>query len=334
MRASRLLSVLMLLQTRGTLSAETLARETEVSVRTIHRDIDQLSAAGVPVFAERGRSGGFRLRDGWRTRLTGLTGPEAQALFMAGMEGPAAELGLAGAATSARLKVMAALPPEWQADVQSVSTRFHLDTMDWFHSVGRTEHLGEVAQAVWGAKRLRMRYTSWQRTRWREVDPLGLVLKAGVWYLVAQPADAPAAGKASPVEPRTWRIDQIGALAAPQADGPRLPAPRGFDLAAWWLASTARFEREIHTGEATLRASPQALRVLSRSGSLIAEAIRATSAPDAATRGWRRVTIPIEAIDVAARQVLALGAEAEVLSPPALRRQIAALVRKLAARYA
>src|SRR5882724_2813273 len=141
MRASRLLSILMLLQAKGRQSAASLAAEFEVSLRTIYRDIDELSAAGVPVFAERGRAGGFQLLEGWRTRLTGLTAAEAQALFLAGLPGPAAELGLAEVMEAARLKLLAALPAGWQADASRVGARFHLDPVGWFRSAVPTDHL-------------------------------------------------------------------------------------------------------------------------------------------------------------------------------------------------
>jgi biotin operon repressor len=134
MRASRLLSMLLLLQTRGRMSAQALAEELEASVRTVFRDVDQLSAAGIPIWAERGRNGGFQLQEGWRTKLTGLTTDEASAIFLAGLPGPAAELGLGEAMTSAQLKLLAALPAEWQAGAQRVGTRFHLDPVDWFRN--------------------------------------------------------------------------------------------------------------------------------------------------------------------------------------------------------
>ncbi|MGH8189368.1 MAG: helix-turn-helix transcriptional regulator, partial [Steroidobacteraceae bacterium] len=127
MLASRLLSILMLLQTRGRMSASQLAREFEVAVRTIHRDIDQLSAAGVPVYADRGRAGGFRLQDGYRTKLTGLNQSEAEALFFAGLPGPAAQLGLADVLSTMRLKLLAALPANMQSSAERIAARFHLD---------------------------------------------------------------------------------------------------------------------------------------------------------------------------------------------------------------
>src|SRR5580692_2108073 len=150
MLASRLLSILMLLQTRGRMSATELAAEFEVAVRTIHRDIDQLSAAGIPVYAERGRNGGFRLRDGYRTTLTGLTRPEAEALFLTGLPGPAEQLGLAGILSSARLKLMAALPANIQEGAERIAARFHLDATGWFRGADLLPSLRLLAEATWG----------------------------------------------------------------------------------------------------------------------------------------------------------------------------------------
>src|SRR5258708_32896701 len=196
MSATRLLSILMLLQTRGRMSARVLAREVEVSIRTLYRDIDQLSSAGVPVYAERGRAGGFQLVNGWRTELTGLTAAVAQALFMAGLPGPAAELGLGEAAAAAQLKLLAGLPAGWQADARRISSRFHLDPIGWFRSPARTDHLPAIAEAVWTERRLKIRYESWNGGVAREIAPLGIVLKAGARYLAA----------AAEGEPRTYRL--------------------------------------------------------------------------------------------------------------------------------
>src|SRR5471032_1552863 len=199
MRAGRLLSILMLLQSRGRMSAQSLADEVEVSVRTVYRDIDHLSAAGVPVTVERGAAGGFELLDGWRTRLTGLTPSEAQAVFMAGAPGPAAQLGLGDAAASAQLKLLAALPAAWQAGARRVSSRFHLDPVGWYQSAARVDNLPAVAEAVWSERRVDIRYESWKGMVDRRIEPLGLVIKAGEWYVVAN------AGK----ETRTYKLSNI-----------------------------------------------------------------------------------------------------------------------------
>src|SRR5271170_147613 len=158
MLAGRLLSILMLLQTRGRMSAAALAREFEVSVRTIHRDIDQLSAAGIPVYADRGRSGGFQLLDGYRTKLTGLTQPEAETLFLAGLPGPAAQLGLADILAAARLKLMAALPASVQPGAERIAARFHLDPVAWFRGADPLPSLPAVARAVWSERTLKLSY--------------------------------------------------------------------------------------------------------------------------------------------------------------------------------
>ena len=184
MLASRLLSTLMLLQTRGRMTAPDLAKELEVSVRTVYRDIDQLSAAGIPVTADRGRDGGFQLLNGFRTQLTGLTQAEAEALMLAGLPGPAAELGLADRMSSARLKLMAALPTGMRAE--RVATRFHLDVTGWFRATEPVALLPTVARAVWSERLLKIRYRQGGDSNEVRIGPLGLVLKAGVWYLVAQ----------------------------------------------------------------------------------------------------------------------------------------------------
>ena len=136
--------------------------------------------------ATRGRNGGYQLRDGWRTQLTGLTPGEARALFLAGLPGPAKALGIGEAAASAHLKLVAALPGDWQADAQRVGSCFHLDPVDWFRDAAPVDHLRDVAHAVWNEQRLRMRYESWTEVAEREIEPLGLVLKAGAWYVVGR----------------------------------------------------------------------------------------------------------------------------------------------------
>src|SRR5881396_1374260 len=153
MRAGRLVSLLLLLQTRGHMTAEQLAAQLEVSVRTIYRDVEALSEAGVPIYADRGPLGGIRLVDGYRTRLTGLTNQEAETLFLSGLPGPAAELGLGTVVTAARLKVLAALPPELRARASRLVERFHLDAAAWYHADEAVPHLGALSEAVWESQR-------------------------------------------------------------------------------------------------------------------------------------------------------------------------------------
>jgi predicted DNA-binding transcriptional regulator YafY len=323
MRASRLLSILMLLQAKGRVSASALAEEVEVSLRTIYRDIDELSAAGVPVYAERGRAGGFQLLDGWRTRLTGLTAVEAQALFLAGLPGPAAELGLAEVMEAAQQKLLAALPAGWQGDARRVGARFHLDPVGWFRFTAPVDHLPAIAAAVWNERRLRIRYESWSGIVDREIAPLGLVLKSGIWYLAA------AIGSPIDGDKRTYRLSNIRTLSVLDESFAR---PPDFDLAAYWAESTRRFEAEIYRDSATLRVSPRGLRLLREMSAAVAEAAASSAeAPDG--QGWTRLVIPIESIDHAAQELIKLGAEAEVLAPALLRERLGETARRLAALY-
>ena len=246
MFASRLLSILMLLQARGRMSARELAAEFEVSVRTIHRDIDQLSAAGIPVYADRGRTGGFALLDGYRTKLTGLTQPEAEALFLAGLPGPAAQLGLADMLSAARLKLLAALPAHVQPGAERIAARFHLDPAPWFRAADPQTCLQVVARGVWDSSVLRLRYRPAGRndTRNLRVQPLGLVLKAGTWYLIAQN------GKAI----RTYRVANIETA---EGTDEVFVRPKGFDLVAHWQQACRDYEDGLWRSLADVRLSPR-----------------------------------------------------------------------------
>jgi predicted DNA-binding transcriptional regulator YafY len=319
MRASRLLSIMMMLQTRGRMSAEALAAELEVSVRTIYRDIDQLSASGVPVYAEIGRNGGFALLDGWRTRLTGLTAPEAQALFLSGLPGPAAELGLGDQVARAELKLLATLPSDWQQEAKRISSRFHLDPAGWFQPGHVHAHLKAVADAVWGERRLSVRYESWTRVTDRLLEPYGLVLKGGIWYVVA----------GSDGEVRTFRLSSIKALLALEETFTR---PRDFDLPAYWAEATEKFENDIYVGVAKVRATEKGISRLRVISDTVKRAIEAAEIVPGAD-GWAELTIPIEEIGWATREMTKAGAEVEVLAPPELRAAVADVARRTAALY-
>jgi len=347
MLASRLLSILMLLQSRGRVSAYALARELEVSVRTIYRDVDSLSAAGVPIYGDRGRSGGYQLRDGWRTQLTGLTTGEARALLMTNLPGPAKALGLGEAAASAHLKLLAALPADWRSDAERVGARFHLDPIDWFRGAPPpADQLRVVAEGVWSERRLRMRYESWSAVSERIVDPLGLVLKGGAWYLVgvreARERDARVNRHDRDVrvnrhdrdarEQRDLRTYRVSAIAQAQVLDEGFTRPARFDLEAFWSASTRRFEEGVYRDVATLRVTADGLARLRHFSPIVAQAAdRTLTEPDA--RGWRTVTVPIESVEHASREMLRLGADAVVLEPRALRHALQARVREMLAGY-
>jgi predicted DNA-binding transcriptional regulator YafY len=325
MLASRLLSILMLLQSRGRTSARELAEALDVSLRTVYRDVDSLSAAGVPIYSDRGRYGGIQLREGWRTQLTGLTAEEARALFMAGLPGPAKALGLGEAAASAHLKLLATLPDDWRDDAERVGARFHLDPVDWFRAgTTSTDHLRLVAEAVWNERRVRMVYESWTTVSERVVEPLGLVLKGNAWYLVARTV------RAQRREPQTYRV---GAIKTATLLDERFARPRRFELASFWAESTQRFEEGIYRDFATLRVSPLGWNRLRNFSPIVAAAAERTAgAIDAA--GWREVTVPIESTDDAAREMLKLGAEAEILEPAPLRAAMRDVAERMSAVYA
>ncbi|WP_407838596.1 helix-turn-helix transcriptional regulator [Streptomyces sp. DSM 116496] len=336
MKSSRLLSILLLLQTRGRMTAAELAGELEVSVRTVYRDAEALAAAGVPLYGDAGHSGGYQLLDGYRTRLTGLAAGEAEALFLTSMPGPAAELGLGRALSTAQLKLRAALPAELRAQADRMRLRFHLDAPGWYAEHEETPYLARVADAVWRGRVVEVRYRRWKAPH--EVDrrlaPYGLVLKAGRWYLVAATAAGPATatgaapGTPAPVgPPYTYRVDQI--LAVRETDE-ECVLPDGFELASHWRRTQVEFHERLYPEEAEVRVSARAAARLTGAQ---ARALAATGTPDPELPGWTRAVLPIESQDHAEAQFLELGAEAEVLAPPALRRRIGAAAAATAARY-
>lgn len=319
MRASRLLSIMMLLQARGRMSSESLAEELEVSVRTIYRDIDQLSAAGVPVYADIGRNGGFALLDGWRTRLTGLTAPEARALFLSGLPGPAGDLGLGDEVAAAELKLLAALPADWQNEATRMSSRFHLDPKGWFSAGPRPEFLKAVAEAVWSERRIVIRYDSWTQISERTVDPLGLVLKGGIWYLVGQRENGF----------RTYRLSQVLALTPLEEHFQR---PVDFDLPKHWRESTSSFEREIYVATARVRATRIGMSRLKDISQRCKDEIEA-QAPVVDAGGWAEFDLPIEEEVWATREMTRAGPEVEVLAPDSLRQRMSEVARQYAKLY-
>jgi predicted DNA-binding transcriptional regulator YafY len=301
------------------MTAAELAAELEVSVRTIYRDVEALAEAGVPIYAERGPHGGVRLVDGYRTRLTGLTADEAEAVFLSGVPGPAAALGLGTVVAAARLKVMAALPPELRARAGRVAERFHLDAPGWFQPAEELAHLETLAGAVWDSHRLRIRYRRGERGGVvdREIDPLGLVLKGGIWYVVARAV----------TNVRTYRVSRVEAV---EVLDERFERPDDFELADYWQRSTAAYERELDRVHLTVRVAVDRLDAFADvAGSrVMSGAIRLDDEPDHV-----RLRVAFDWADEAISAALRMGASAEVLEPEWLRESIVKRARAVVERY-
>lgn len=309
MKSSRLLQVLLLLQARGRMTADELATELEVSPRTIYRDIDSLSAAGVPVYGDRGPSGGYRLLDGYRTRLTGLTSGEARSLFLAGLPGPAAELGLAEFAAAAQLKLLAALPVGLRDQAEQIRSRFHLDTPSWFRGDEPAEHLAAIADAVWEQRRVRMTYLRWgNEVVERETDPYGLVLKAGTWYFVGSG--------------RTYRVSRVQGL---EVTGETFDRPEDFDLARYWAQWSERFEERMYGERVTVRMTAAGL----AKTQYLLSGHQARVVRERAPQPGEEFGFPTESVRHALADLLKLGADVEVVAPAGLRRELVETVKAM-----
>ncbi|MFE5915868.1 helix-turn-helix transcriptional regulator [Streptomyces sp. NPDC056468] len=322
MRAARLIKMVLLLQSRPSMTAAELARELEVSERTVTRDAQALSEAGVPVYADRGRAGGYRLIGGYRTRLTGLGRSEAEALFLSGVPGALREMGLEDAASAATLKVSAALMPSLRDASRSAARRFHLDAPNWFKEPKTPELLPVVADAVWDDRRIVARYRRGESEVGRELEPYGLVLKAGVWYLCAR-----VAGHGSY---RVYRIDRFTAVDRGEE---RFERDGEFDLPGFWEERAEQFARSLLRTEIVVRVSPGGVRRLPYTvdPQSAREALRAADAPDG--DGWVTLTLPVESEEVAHTQLASLGPEIEVLAPESLRERFTDDAIRLAALY-
>ncbi|MDI3289263.1 WYL domain-containing protein [Polyangium sp. 15x6] len=317
MRSSRLLALLLILQRRKHATATALADELSVSVRTLYRDITALLAAGVPLWTESGPGGGIRLAPGWRTHLDGLTAEEASALFLSGAPQAVADLGLATVAATARAKVDATLPAELRGRAGRIRERFLLDAPGWFSRREKLDALPAVAEAVWEGRRLDLRHG--ERSARRRVDPLGLVLKAGTWYLVARHRRAI----------KTYRISRIHKAEA-RADA--FVRPDDFDLAAWWAESSSAFDRSLLTYPCRVRLSPGAQKGLPHvvPHDAVRRMLEDAGPPDA--EGFRTVDLLLESEDVATHQLTGLGDGVEVLAPAALRERLYRVGMRMALR--
>lgn len=317
MKAVRLLAILSRLQARGAATASALAAEHEVSVRTIYRDIDALSAAGFPVYGDAGPGGGFRLLDVATQRLTGLVAEEVEAMLLIGLPGPAAALGFGQAVAATRDKLMLRLHDPAQAQARKLGARFHLDVADWYRSTDAQPGLPLLARAVLDERTVTFHYRSWHREADWQVAPLGLVLKAGNWYLVALASDAVL----------TFRVGAMADIAVTSAGFAR---PAAFDLVQWWERAQGDFERRLRPHRARVALTPLGAARLAETGAYAAIAVAAGQA----TATGRMVDLPYETLDQAARLLLSLGAEVEAVEPADLRAHCAAVARSIAATLA
>lgn len=302
------------------MTARQLADELEVSVRTIYRDVESLHGAGVPLYGDAGHEGGYQLLDGYRTRLTGLTADEAEALFLTGLPGPAAELGLGTVVAAAQLKLQAALSPELRDRSGRIQERFLLDAPGWYHDGDDVPHLAAVADAVWNTQVLDLRYRRWREPTdvTRRIEPYGVVLKAGKWYVIGRTDD----------QFRTYRVNQILSLEPLDERFAREP---DFDLGTFWRTHLTDFRSRLIQGEALVRLSPTGVeRIPHLMNQQVVDAVAAgTADPD----GWVRATVPIESLVNAQTEFLKLGSEVEVLEPAELRERLARTVSELAEMY-
>lgn len=321
MRADRLVSLVLLLQARGSMTVSAIAAELEVSDRTVYRDLAALSAGGVPVITQPGPGGGCRLLDGYRFPLRGLRPEEAEALLILGVPGALSDLGLDQAASAAQrqIRVTAALAPDAAAGTVMV----HLDMPRWFRSEEQVPQLRVLAEALRRARNLEIEYLRADRdaeaARPRVVGPLGLVNKAGRWYLVA------AVGERVVVY-RAGRVIAARVLAEP------VERPADFELGAFWAGWSADFAASRTRLPVRLRASPLALRIMPEVfGEEAQQAMEAALPPD--EDGWRVVTLSFEHALAAAHRLAGFGGEVEVLAPPSVRQRLRETAREILGRY-
>lgn len=318
--------MVLLLQNRGGLTAEQLAAELGVSARTIARDAIELAEAGIPVYAEPGRGGGYRLLDGFRTRLTGLGRAEVEALFLSGAPEALSGMGLDSAAMAARLKVGAALSPSVREAPTRVGQRFHLDAPGWFRRLETPAALAGLSSAVWGDRLVEVKYRRGRRLTETEdpqpvsrtLAPYGLVLKAGVWYLIA------AVGEGY----RSYRVDRFEDVAVLDEEFDR---DDDFDLGGYWGEQQEAFAASMLRERIVVRLSPAGREKLWQAVGRPALALAEFGEPE--PDGWCRVRLPVETLDVGYGEMLTLGPEVEVVEPLSLRERLAASARTTAALY-
>lgn len=317
MRADRLLSILLLLQSRRRMTARELAEQLEVSERTIHRDMEALSIAGIPVFADRGAGGGWSLVDGYETKLTGLKAAEIQVLFLTKPAHLLADLGLGKAADAALDKLLAALPSSYRRDAEYVRQRIHIDTSGWRRSSENVNFLSILQEAIWQERKVEIIYEASNGAVINPVlDALGLVAKGSIWYLVAG-------------QDGTLGVYRVARISAAQLTDQPCLRPKHFDLAAFWAESATKFVANLPKYPVRVRVAGAILPRLRSAGrfSRIERVYPMTG------DGWCEVAIMFEGEEEACETVLSFGSQIEVLEPFALREQVYVRAMATVARY-
>jgi predicted DNA-binding transcriptional regulator YafY len=317
MRADRLLSILLLLQVHHRMTARELAKRLEVSERTIHRDMEALSTAGIPVIAERGSGGGWCLLENYRTNLTGLSLSEIQALFLTTPSTILADLGLHKASEAAFIKLLAALPSLSRHAAEDVRQRIYIDATSWNRAEEVVPTLPTLQEAIWQERKLHIIYERSESLVERIVDPLGLVAKGSVWYLVAAIED----------QIRSYRVSRIREASLLDQACCR---PPGFDLAAYWTRSTADFKEQLPRYSAIVRVDPSILSYMRQVGRYAR--IEQVSQPD--EDGWVRLSMQFENEQGACEYVISFGAQIEVVEPTSLREKIIQVAESILMHYA
>jgi len=317
MRADRLLSILLLLQVHHRMTTRELAKRLEVSERTIHRDMEALGSAGVPVTAERGIGGGWSLLEEYQTKLTGLTEAEIQALFLTTPTRLLADLGLHQASEAALIKLLAAIPSLSRRDAEYVRQRIHVDTAGWHHSEEAVTALPTLQEAIWQERKLLFTYQRGDDTTVeRLVDPLGLVAKGSAWYLIAAVED----------EIRTYRVSRVQSA---KVTDQLCVRPQGFDLAAYWAQSSTHFVANLPRYPVTVRIAPEVLEQVYHAGRYA----RIDHVEPPGADGWIMLRLLFENEDAACGYILSFGTQVEILDPQSLREKVIRLAESVAAFY-
>ncbi|MBL8206354.1 MAG: WYL domain-containing protein [Blastocatellia bacterium] len=317
MRADRLISILLLLQIHRRLTSHELAERLEVSERTIHRDMEALGMAGIPVVAERGTGGGWSLVEGYRSNLTGLSEAEVQALFLTRPTGLLADLGLDKAGDAGLIKLQASLPLPHQREASVAQERIHIDLTGWNNMKETVPTLPTLLDAVWHERKLAITYNRGEcEVVERVLDPLGLVAKGSAWYLVAGVEDTIRSYRVSRVQNATILAE-------------RCARPATFDLAAYWKQSAVEFKNQFPRYEVTLRVHPDFVTHLYLVGRF--SRVEKIAEPDA--DGWRNAVIVFQVEEMAVQGLLSLGANVEILEPLEVREKIIEQAKNIVAFY-